>query len=161
MANFIFCDDKFINVDLVTLIEVFVDQSIRIHMADVDTPHIRFLPEKANEFLNKLTKGAHNMAGEMRMKQFVNEEVKPVIRKTIPSMLDRLVALEKAVEELSKPKTMAPETTSHLTHDPKPKETTLSDVIGGKEGVAAIKSSKTLVEAISKVKKVKAKKSKK
>ena len=41
------------------------------------------------------------------------------------------------------------------------KETTLSDVIGGKEGIAAIKSSKTLVEAISKVKKVKARKSKK
>ena len=45
------------------------------------------------------------MAGELRQKQFITEEVEPAIRKTIPSMLDRLVALEEAISELSKPQT--------------------------------------------------------
>ena len=42
------------------------------------------------------------MAGELKQKQFVENEVKPVIRKTIPSMLDRLVVLEKQMQTLFK-----------------------------------------------------------
>ena len=93
------------------------------------------------------------MAGEIKRAQFIDSEVYPVIRKTVPSMLDRLVALEEAVAELCKPTT--------VSKAKMPKEPTLSDAVGGKEGVAAIKSSKTLVEAIAKIKKAKAKKSKK
>ena len=42
------------------------------------------------------------MAGELRMKQFVNEEVKPALRDTLPDILDRLASLESTVERLKK-----------------------------------------------------------
>lgn len=83
------------------------------------------------------------MAGELKQKQFIDNEVKPLIRNTIPDILKRLSVLEALVE----PKV-----------DTKAKTESLKDYVGGDEGVRAIKESKTLVEAIDKVKKVKAKK---
>lgn len=51
MANFIFCDEKFINTDRISWIEILADQGIIIHM--VGSMNIVMLPDKANEFLKK------------------------------------------------------------------------------------------------------------
>ena len=68
------------------------------------------------------------MAGELRLKQFVNDEVKPVIRKTLPEILARLEALEKATKpKTSKPK--APTEKKTAKKKPKVKESTVAKAI--------------------------------
>lgn len=41
------------------------------------------------------------MAGELRMKQVMDEEVKPIIRKTIPEILKKISILEALFADLS------------------------------------------------------------
>lgn len=99
------------------------------------------------------------MAGERGRTQFIDDEVKPAVRKTIPDILARLAALEGMMKGSRNVKP-APVDEQPTPPTP-PKEKTLKATLGGDEGIAAIKSSKTLVEAISKVKEVKADKAKK